>query len=309
MKIYDLIIIGAGPAGLTASIYASRYRIPHLIIASQVGGLASTAHRIGNFPSYKEVSGLDLMSKIENQAKDLGGKILLDEVLKIQKDSHFTLFTKTGEKFKSKTILLALGTKRRKLGLKNEDRFLGKGISYCATCDGPFYKDKVVAVAGGGDAANTASLMLSEIAKKVYQIFLERELHGERIWIEQILKNRKIKIIPNNSINSLEGKEKLEKITLAKPFTSKGDQEISVNGLFVEIGSLPETTLSRQLALNLNKSGYIVTNLDQSTNIKGVWAAGDITTSSNEFRQILTACSEGAVAAESIFKFLKNSLA
>jgi thioredoxin reductase (NADPH) len=322
MDLYDLIIIGSGPAGLTASIYASRYKIPHLIIGRMPGGLAGTAHKIYNFPSYQEISGMKLMAKMQEQAEALGGKILLDEVVRIQKDNYFTVFTKANKKFKSKTILLAIGTRRRKLGLENEDKFLGKGISYCATCDGFFYKDKIVAVIGGGDAASTASLILTDIAKKVYQIFLEDEMHGETAWIEQVIKNPKIEIISNNSVIGLEGADKLntshsvssaapaegpaklKKILLDKPF--QGNKELAIDGIFVEIGSIPETTLSEQLKLKTKKPGYIITNHDQSTNIKGVWAAGDITTGSNEFRQITTACSEAAVAAENIFKFLKN---
>lgn len=326
MDIHDLAIIGAGPAGLTASIYASRYKIPHIIIGQTPGGLASSAHKICNFPSHKEISGIELMTKIQKQVEALGGKILLDDVINIKPSSttfltYFTIFTKSNKKIKSKTVLLAIGTKRRKLGLKNEDKFLGKGISYCATCDGFFYKDKTVAVIGGGDSATTASLMLADIAKKVYQIFLEDKMHGETTWIEQVLANPKIEIISKNSVIGLlpysanpkdpaladpeaTVSRRLNKILLEKPF--KGHKELSVDGVFVEIGSIPETTLSKQLRLNLNKSGYIITNPDQSTNINGVWAAGDITTGSNEFRQILTACSEGAIAIESIFKFLKT---
>lgn len=336
---YDLIILGAGPAGLTASIYASRYKIPHLIIGQTSGGLASSAHKICNFPSWEKISGPELISKIEKQAKNLGGKIFLEEVTELHchpgakrprtersevrgteaigSRNSFTVVTKSNKKFKSKTILLAIGTKRKKLGLKNENKFLGKGISYCATCDGFFYKDKTVAVIGSGDAANTASLMLAGVAKRVYQIFLEDEMHGETTWIEQVVANPKIKIISNNSLIGLKGTslpaspgssdpglERLNKILLSKPF--KANKELSVDGVFIEIGSIPDATLPKQLCLDLDKSNYIITNPDQSTNIKGIWAAGDITTGSNQFRQILTACSEAAIATESIFKFLKT---
>ena len=214
---YDLIIIGAGPAGLTASIYASRYKLSHLVIGALPGGRAGTAHKICNFPSEKEISGQELTSKMQDQVKALGGEILIDEVIEIKKKDDaqrhpevrrnrraegsrgsFVVITKTNKEFNSKTILLATGTKRRKLGLKNEEKYLGKGISYCATCDGFFYKDKIVAVVGKGNAALTTSLLLANIAKKVYLIFLEDKLHGEVVWIDQVLTNSKIKITSLN---------------------------------------------------------------------------------------------------------------
>lgn len=302
---YPLVIIGGGPAGLTASIYASRYRVGHLIISEAMGGLAFEAHRICNFPTEKDISGPDLTRKMEEHARALGASFLLDKVVETKEEGGLFRIHTQGEKiFLAKAILLALGTEHRKMDLPDEERFLGKGVSYCATCDGPFYKDKIVAVIGGSDTANTSSLYLSQIAKKVYQIYRQDKLRGETAWIEQIKNNEKIEVIYQTTVVGLKGKEKLEGVVLSRPYN--GQKEIQVDGLFIEIGTVPQELLMKQLNLERDKEGYIKVNEAQMTSHPGVWAAGDITTNSNEFRQVITACAEGAVAAESIFKFLNK---
>ncbi len=304
-KEYSLVIVGAGPAGLTASIYASRYRIDNLIISQAVGGLVFEAHKVCNFPSEKEITGRDLTEKMREHAESLGASILMDKVVRISKEKNgFKISTGLGQDILAKTLLLAIGTEHRKLNLPNEDKFLGKGISYCATCDAMFYQDKTVAVIGGSDSAHTASLYLSEIAKYVYQIYRRDKMRGEVAWVEQLLDNDKIEVIYNTQVVGLKGKEKLEGIILDNPHNSQ--KEIAVDGLFIEIGTIPRTNLAKELDLDLDESEYIKVGLDQSTSQKGIWAAGDITTNSNGFRQIVTASSEGAVAAENIFKYLQT---
>ncbi len=304
-KQFDLIIIGAGPAGYTASIYASRYKLSNLIIGQAPGGLAMEAHKICNFPTEKEISGVELMQKMQTVATSLGAEVLIDLVSEIEKKERaFIVKTENGQVFEAKTLLAAIGTKRRRLNLEGENKLVGKGVSYCATCDGMFYRDRVVAVIGGSDSATTSSLYLAEIAKKVYQIYRRDQLRGDPTWIEQATKHPKIEIIYNTNVVSLKGEEKLEKIVLDKPY--QGKTELAVDGVFIEIGSDPNTKLLEPLGIALDKKGYIKVEADQSTNIKGLWAAGDITTGSNYFRQIITACAEGAVAAESIFKYLQR---
>jgi len=303
---YDLIIIGAGPAGLTASIYASRYKVKNLVIGEALGGLVFEAHKICNFPSEQEVKGMDLVTKMQQHTESLGVQIVVDKIIGIDKtkNNKFKLTTQNKKEFFTETILLATGTKHRKLDLSDEDKFIGHGISYCATCDAMFYRDKTVAVIGGSDSANTATLHLAEIAKKVYQIYRRDKLRGEILWIEQILKNPKIEVIYNTQVKSLKGSEKLEKIILDQPH--QGKQELIVDGLFVEIGTFPQKVLIKELNLETDKKNYIKVNQEQKTNQKSIWAAGDITNSSNNFHQVITACSEGAIAAESIFKFLQE---
>ena len=190
---YSLIIVGAGPAGLTASMYASRYKIDHLVIGQAVGGLAFEAHKICNFPTEEEISGVQLIGKIRKHAESLGMKMVNTEVTKIEeKNNQFEITTENNKSFLTQAILLATGTKRRKLNI-NEDKFIGKGVSYCATCDAMFYQNKTVAVIGGGDSANTSSLYLAKIAKQVYQIYRGNKLHGETIWIDKVIHNKKIK--------------------------------------------------------------------------------------------------------------------
>jgi thioredoxin reductase (NADPH) len=305
MKSVDLCIIGNGPAGLTAAVYAARYGITQVLVGDLPGGLMTSSHKICNYPSEKEISGMDLSQKMADQVNFLAVPQIMARVKSISKiDNDYQLDLSIGETLITKTILIATGTKHRHLSLPREKELTGKGISYCATCDGMFYKNKIVAVVGGSDSANTSSIYLSQIANQVYQIYRNEALRGETAWIDQIKNNKKIKIIYNNEIVGLIGEEKLSAIELKKEF--EGKIKIEIDGLFVEIGSESDLDLSKQLNLETNENGYIVTNLDQTTNQKGVWAAGDITTGSNSFRQIITACAEGAIAAENIFKFLSN---
>jgi len=306
MAKYDLIIIGTGPAAYTASIYASRYKLQHIIIGEKLGGLATQTDKICNFPSEKEISGIDLMKKIETQVKNLGINILNDKIIDIQKTKdEFFSTTESEKKINSKTVLLATGTKSRKLEVNNESKFIGRGVSYCATCDAMFYKNKNVAIIGGSDSAQVTSLYLSKVAKKVYQIYRKDKLRGDPTWIEQVKNNKKIEIIYNNNIQELRGDKILEEIILENPYQK--NKSLKVNGLFVKIGFTPDGLLTNKLKLAQDKDGYIKVNHQQETSLKGVWAAGDITTASNKFKQIITACSEGAVATENIFHFIQRN--
>ncbi len=302
---YPLIIIGLGPAGLTASIYASRYQINHLVIGQALGGLAFEAHKICNFPTEEEISGGEIVEKMKKHAESLGAFLMADKIVNIvEEDKIFKVTTQKRNVFWAETLLLAIGTKHRQINLPDENKFIGKGISYCATCDAMFYRDKTVAVVGGSDNADTSSLYLAEIAKKVYQIYHGNKLRGETAWINQIEGHKKIEVIYNTKVIKLKGKEKLEKIILDKP--SHSLKEIAVDGLFIEIGTVPQKILTEKLSIETDKNSYIKVSLGQETSHRGVWAAGDITTTSNGFHQIITACSEGAIAIENIFKFLQK---
>lgn len=305
--LYDTIIIGAGPAGLTASIYLSYYKVPNLIISNSVGGKLNLAHKICNFPTEKKIAGTKLKEKMLEHVKNLKNKIILDEVIKLEKkDNTFSVTTTSGKEFRSKTILLAFGTKKKKLSIFNEEKYIGRGVSYCFSCDSAFFKNKKVAIIGDGPSAVFAILCLVKIAKKVYQICLENSIKGEAFWIERILNNPKTEVLYRTKVTKLGGKNKLEFIILDKPFKNK--KKLLIDGIFIEIGFEPDTTLTKQLKIKTDKSGYIMVDKDQSTNISGIWASGDITTGSNGFKQIITACAEGGIAAKSIFVFLENLL-
>jgi thioredoxin reductase (NADPH) len=303
--IYDLIIIGAGPAGFTASIYATRYKLRNVVIGKLIGGLAGEAHKICNYPSEKEISGMDLVNKMRESVENQGGKIITDEVVSVQKiDNGFEVLTAEKKEFRSKAILIASGTEHRKLDLPNEHKFVGKGVSYCATCDAMFYRNADIAVIGGSDAALTASLYLADIAKTVYLIYRGNEFRGDPTWIDQVAKKPNIKIALNTNVVELMGTQSLEEIRIDNPLN--GNKKIEIKGLFVEIGSEPKIETYSDLGLKYDESKYINVDKEQSTNISGIWAAGDITNGSNGFRQIITASSEGAIAAESIYKHIRS---
>jgi len=296
MENYDLIIIGTGPAGLTAAVYAARYRINFLVIGKMPGGLMGEAYEICNFPSYNRVKGVELMRKMINQVTDLKVDIKSEEVLEIKKiKTGFEI--KTGKnQYNAKKIIFATGSERRKLGIDREKELTGKGISYCATCDAGFYKDKVVGVAGGSDAALTAALLLSNFAKKVYIIYRkDKFFRGDNIWIEEVKKNKKIESLFNSEITKLIGEDKLEEIEVNKKI------KLKIDGVFVEIGSIPNLELAKSIGIKIEKN-QIITNKQQKTNVKDIFAAGDVT--NNPLKQIVTACGEGATAANSVYNEL-----
>lgn len=307
LKIYDIAIIGSGPAGLTASIYASRYKLSNIVFGKLIGGTITEAHKVCNYPGLKDVSGIDLGMKFFDQAKQCGGEYKTEQIIDIKKENGiFILTSDNGNKYQSKSVILALGTNRNKLNLKNEDFYLGKGLSYCATCDSMFYKDKTVAVIGGSNAATMATSMLSDIAKKVYIIYRGTELRGDQVWVDEVKAKSNVEIIYTTILIGLEGESKLEKIKLSRAYN--GSEYLNVDGVFVEIGSEPNVDLPNILNLELDESRYIKVSKDQSTNIEGVWAAGDCTDGSNGFNQVITASSEGAVASNSIFSYLKKGV-
>ena len=311
---YDLIIVGAGPAGLSAALYAARYKVNVLVIGMLPGGTATEAHKVCNFPSYENIGGVELMLKMINQVKNLGVEIKHEEVINI--DGEFKVVTNKGEYF-SKKIIIATGSTRMKLGVEREDELAGKGINYCATCDAAFYKDKIVGVVGGGNAALTSALLLSKVAKKVYIIYRkDKFLKAEPMWVEDVKKEKKIVSIFNSEVRKLIGDKKLEEVEIEKKdsediqgctpknipknILTKG---IKLDGLFIEIGGITNIKLAKLLGIKLDKN-YIQVDKEQRTNVEGVFAAGDVT--NNPLKQIVTACGEGAVAAFSVFKELRK---
>jgi thioredoxin reductase (NADPH) len=303
--IYDLAIIGAGPAGLSASVYASRYGISNVVVGGIVGGLTTQTHEIGNWLGTKEVKGYEFAQNSADHVKSYGTEILpvlVDEVKK--EEDIFVLFLSDGKKIEAKTILLAVGSRHRHLGVVGEKEFAGKGVSYCATCDGFFYKGKTVAVVGGNDSAAGAAVHLGDIAEKVFVIYRGEKLRCETFWGNAIEKNPKIKVLYNTNVKEIKGADKVEELVLDNPF--EDSESLKVDGVFVEIGSEPNLDLAKNLEVALDEEGYILIESDGRTNVKGVWAAGDLTSGSDKFKQIITAASEGAIAAHSIQKFLKK---
>lgn len=299
MEKYDVIIIGGGPAGLTAGIYSARYHMKTIIFSKNIGGTASTAHKICNFPSYTNIKGFELMQRFIKHVESLKVPIVYEEVSKIEKKSDNFIVCVGKTKYESKKLIFAGGTERIRLNINGEGKFLGRGVSYCATCDAAFFKNKKIAVVGGSDAALTAALLLTEYSNEVFIIYRkDKFFRAEPAWVELVDKNKNIKKIFNEEITEIIGKEKVEKIKL------KSGKTMDVDGVFIEAGSVPETKLLKELKVKLNDKDYIIVDKNQETSVKGLFAAGDVT--NNNLKQIVTATGEAAVAANSCYRQIKE---
>jgi thioredoxin reductase (NADPH) len=302
---YDVIIIGSGPAGYSAGIYACRYQLKTLIFGKMMGGTVSEAHKICNYPGFPEISGLDLSTKMYEHATKTGCEMKFESIVNVEKiDNHFKVTSDLGKEYESKAVILTTGTERTKLTIPDEDKYIGNGLSYCATCDSNFYKDKVVGVIGGSSAATMAAMMLSEVAQKVYILYRGEELKGDPAWKKQALKKDNIEVLYQTIVIGLQGKERLHSVKLNRKY--EGSNILNIDGIFVEIGSEPNHDLPSKMGLETDKKGYIKVDQAQKTNIEGIWAAGDCTTASNGFRQVVTAVGEGSVAANSVYQYLNH---
>lgn len=299
ITMYDVIIVGGGPAGLGSAIYASRYNLKVLIITELIGGQIALSSEIENYPGTIKESGMKMMEEWKKHAEEFGTKVIQTTVKEITKEGDVFKVTTSKETYEAKTLLYATGAHHKNIGVPGEDEFQSKGVSYCPTCDGMFFKDKTVAVVGGGDAALRGTQVMLQYAKKVYLIHRRDEFRGEPILIERIKKDPKSELVLKRTVKEIKGENTVNSIVL------DNDQVIEVDGIFIEIGSIPNTELIKNLNVEL-VDGLIKSNEDQSTNIPGLFAAGDVTTGSNKFRQVLTAASEGAIAAESIFEYIKK---
>ncbi len=295
---YDLIIIGSGPAGMTAAIYAARYKLNTLIISEDIGGLMNESHLVENWPGVESISGKELAHNFRKHVEAYHIPIIEEEVISIKKNKEFLVGTKN-KNYEAKSIILALGTKRRKLNVPGEEKYAGRGVSYCFTCDAPIFRNKTVAMIGGGDSAAKGSLLLSEYAKKVYLI-VRSEFKAEELTIDQIKRTKNIEIIMKANVKEILGDKVVRKIKLDI------GKEIDVDGVFIEIGHIPSTTLAKEIGVKLNSHEEIIVDDEMKTNVEGVFAAGDITDKSAVLRQIVTAAAQGAIAALAAYKHIKN---
>ena len=300
-KIYDLIILGGGPAGLTAAIYAGRYNLKTLVVAKSFGGTANLAGEVENWPGYVG-PGIELMNNIKNQAGKFGAEFLEGEIMSVEKDNDFIL-NLSDKKICGKTIIIALGTEHRQLNVPGEKEFLGKGVSYCATCDGNFFRDKTVAVVGGADSAAKAALYLSSICKKIHIIYRRHEMRCEPISLSKICKQDNIEIHYHSDPVEITGENTVKELKIITDWPDKGKVEhvIPVDGVFIEIGATPTNEVVKNLGLDM-KDGYIITDKETKTNVAGIFAAGDVT--NNFLKQVVTAASEGAIAAKMVHEYL-----
>lgn len=298
---YDTIVIGGGPAGLTSALYLLRANKKVLVLEAETyGGQIIQTTWLENYPGIQSISGFDFATNLFQQVKDLGGEFRFEKVLKITPEKR--VITSTGE-YQSKTVIIANGAAKRKLNLDKEDFFIGRGVSYCPTCDGNFFKGKVVCVYGGGNTALTDAIYLSQLAEKVYVINRSKALRGEAKNI-QILENKeKVEFYFNSAIISLNGKDKLESITIEN---KEGvTRRIDADGLFVAIGQEPNNKAFENV-VHLNSSGYISTPDGVHTKTPGIYVAGD--TKEKELRQVTTAVGDGSIAADVAIREMEKDL-
>lgn len=302
--IYDMIIIGSGPAGLTAGIYGKRAGLSILVMEGSFiqGGQIVNTYEVDNYPGLPGISGMDLAEKMKDHLLAQGGKIVRGKVRSISLEGEIKIVHTKKEEYRAKTVVLAAGAVHRKLEVPGEDEFSGMGVSYCATCDGAFFKDKTVAVVGGGDVAVEDAIFLSRTCKKVYLIHRRDELRAAKVLQDALRNISNIELCWNRCVTEIGGGNQVEWIQTETTDT-KQTERINVNGIFIAVGIIPDTGFIKDL-IHLDTKGYVVAGENGQTNIPGIYAAGDIR--AKQLRQIITAAADGANCVASAEKYLQN---
>ena len=300
---FDIVIIGAGPAGLTSAIYAARSGKKVLVLEKlSYGGQIVNSPKIDNYPGMPHTSGFDFSTTLYNQAIELGAEIKFEKVINIIVDKEKKVITDSSE-YTARAIIIATGADRRKLGLVNEDKFTGSGISYCATCDGNFFKDKEVAVNGGGNTALTDALYLADICSKVYLIHRRDEFRGSESLVNEVKKRNNIELVLNSKVTKLNGDNHLTSIEVTN--NDGSTRELPISCLFVAIGQVPVTENFVKL-IDVDNNGYAIAGEDMKTKVAGLYVAGDVRKKS--LRQLATAISDGAIAATEAIHDIQNNI-
>tara|TARA_Y100000296_G_scaffold51192_1_gene58714 strand:- start:1738 stop:2679 length:942 start_codon:yes stop_codon:yes gene_type:complete len=311
-KNYDFIILGGGGSGLAAAMYAARLRLKTLVLGTTqgtelpVGGVITTTNIVENYPGFIKLTGIELAKKLEDHARSYDLVTIKEEkATKIKKSGNFFLIKTDKGNYKGKTILFATGTKWRELKVKGSEEFKNKGVHYCALCDGPLYKNKIVAVVGGSDSAVKDALLLSAYAKKVYIIYRGEKIRPEPINFEKVKKNNKIEIINKTNIKQIKGDKLVTSVILDKSY--KKNKELKINGVFVAIGHIILSELAKPLRVKLNEAGEIkINHMTSETNVPGIFAAGDVT--DKQFKQLITGVADACTAAHSAYEYIQNNL-
>lgn len=306
----DVAIIGLGCAGYTAAVYAARYKLDTVIIGDVEGGMGMSAAEVGNWPGEIEIKGPDLMQKYKDHALSFDNvELVSGRVEKVepfdsaQDDNSFALTMQNGDVHEAKTVIFATGSNKRHLGIPGEEEFSGKGVTYCATCDAFFYRDKTVAVLGGGDSAVEGAAIAAQVAKTVYLVHRRDEFRAEPFWVDKVNEKDNIEFVLNTNAVEVLGDTKVTGLKLDTPHN--GSDTLDVDGVFIEVGSIPAVELPQQLGCELDDRGHLKVDEAMKTNIPGVFAAGDVSSGSNHFAQFATAAGEGSVAANSAFSYLQ----
>ena len=302
---YDLIIIGGGPAGLTAAVYSARAGLKTAVIEGLVtGGQAAITERIENFPGHKSINGFELCENMRMQAESLGVAIIYGQVVSTLLTGKIKEINIDSEIITARAVILAMGAKPKMLGIENEAGLTGRGVSYCATCDGAFYKDKDVMIVGGGNTAAEDALYLSRLCKKVYIVHRRDELRADKVSADRIKSDPKITILWDSVVTKLTADKRLTGATVMNLKTGV-ITDVACEGLFMAIGQNPATDIIKDCAkIALNEGGYILTDAHMRTKVKGVYAAGDIR--NGVLKQVVTACADGAIAAATAAQYLNG---
>jgi len=300
-ELYDVLILGGGPAGLTAAIYCGRYNLKTLVVAGSFGGTANLAGEVENWPGFVG-SGQEIMRKVKEQGEKFGAEFLESDFEKVERDGKEFVLHYGDKVVRGRSLIVALGTEHRQLNIPGEKEFLGKGVSYCATCDGNFFRGKKVAVIGGADSAAKAALYLADICESVSVVYRKHEMRCEPVSLEKIKEKSNIKIIYHSNPVEVIGDGVVKGLKILTE--DKGESVLDVDGIFIEAGAVAATEVLKELDLKMDR-GYIVVGRDMKSSVDGVFAAGDVTDS--VMRQMVTAAGEGAVAAKGVHEFLMNS--
>ncbi len=300
----DLVIVGGGPAGVAAAIYGVRFGLKTAIITEKFGGLLNEAGIIDDYPGLPDTHASNVISKFRSHVEKYGVQIIEDTITEFRKNGDgFIVKTLKGQTTNAKVIILAIGTRRRKLGVPGEDEFRGRGVSYCSICDAPLFKNATVAVVGGGDAALEGALILSEYANKIYLIHRRDQYRAQPYYVNKILVNPKIERLMNTVVTEIKGDKRVTSIIVRNLKTGES-REIKVDGIFIEIGFEPHREFLEKNGIKTDDNGYIIVDEWMNTNIPGVFAAGDCTNKWIGFRQVITAAAMGAVAAYSAYNYI-----
>lgn len=304
-EIYDLAILGAGPAGICAAIYAARAKMNTIWLEKKFvqGGQIVDTYEVDNYPGLPGITGLDLGETMAAHAEKMGLKPKREPVLAIEEENEVKVIRTKKNEYRAKTVILACGAAHRQLGIPGEEELSGMGVSYCATCDGAFFQDRTVAVVGGGNVAVEDAILLSRTCKKVYVVHRRDELRAEKILQETLASCENVEMVWNSIPLVIEGTEKVESLKVKDVHTGE-EKGISVDGVFIAVGILPNTEKFRNL-VKLDESGYIIAGEDGVTDTPGVFAAGDIRT--KKLRQVVTAVADGANAVASAQRYLMEN--
>ncbi len=305
--VYDCIVVGAGAAGMAASIYLSRYKLNHLIFGIVPGGQFLDASAVENYPGFPSVSGPELATAFRKHVESYGVQILPSRVEELRREEGvFALKTDRGEEFRTRTVILALGAHHRQLEVPGEKELVGRGVSYCAVCDAPFFKDKTVAVVGGGDSAVTAAIHLAAFAEKVFIIVRSDQYRAAPHELAKMRSLGNVEEILNTTVEGIIGQEAVSGVKLSSPY--RGSDTLEVQGIFIEIGLVPASAIADSLGVELDANGYVTVDPNMQSSVPGVFAAGDLARlpGAIPFRQIVTAAADGARAATGVYQFLRR---